>query len=60
MRDADELRKRAEYARQLAAESTDEQIKAFWLSAAKDWETLAMLAENKPNKSSRQDANNSN
>jgi hypothetical protein len=51
MSDADDLRKRTQYARQLAAESTDEQIKAFWLTAARDWETLAMLAENKPKKS---------
>jgi hypothetical protein len=47
MSDADNLRKRAQYARWLAAESTDEQIKGFWLSAARDWETLAMLAESK-------------
>jgi hypothetical protein len=48
MSDGDEFRKRAEQARQNAAQCPDKTDKAFWLNIARDWETLAESADKNP------------
>ena len=41
MSNADQFRKDAEEARQMAARSTKQEDKAFWLCLAEDWYKLA-------------------
>lgn len=56
----DQLRKNAEAARELAAKSQNEADRALWLGIAKDWEFLAVLAENQIKRGDSQDSENSN
>jgi hypothetical protein len=42
---ADQFRKDAEEARQMAARSTKQEDKAFWLRLAEDWNKLAQEAD---------------
>jgi hypothetical protein len=42
---ADQFRKDAEEARQMAARSTKQEDKAFWLRLAEDWYKLAQEAD---------------
>jgi gluconate kinase len=55
--DADEFRKQANDARQMAARSLKQEDKAFWLRLAEDWIKLAQEADKN---SGRQDGQNSN
>jgi hypothetical protein len=43
--DANEFRKQAEEARQMAARSLKQEDKAFWLRMAEDWIKLAQEAD---------------
>jgi hypothetical protein len=45
MTDADDFRKQAEEARQMAARSLKQEDKAFWLRLAEDWIKLAQQAD---------------
>ena len=45
MTDADDFRKQAEEARQMAARSLKQEDKAFWLCLAEDWIKLAQQAD---------------
>ncbi len=45
MSNADQFRKDAEEARQMAARSTKQEDKAFWLRLAEDWNKLAQEAD---------------
>ena len=45
MSEADDFRKQAEDARQMAARSLKQEDKAFWLRLAEDWNKLAQEAD---------------
>ncbi len=45
MSNADQFRKDAEEARQMAARTTKQEDKAFWLRLAEDWNKLAQEAD---------------
>ena len=55
MSNADQFRKDAEEARQMAARSTKQGDKAFWLRLAEDWYKLAQEADKNedPNENQR-------
>jgi hypothetical protein len=58
--DADEFRKQAEDARQMAARSLKQEDKAFWLRLAEDWNKLAQEADRDRGRSGGQGPENSN
>jgi hypothetical protein len=47
MSDADQYRKQAEDARQIAAKTANQDCKTFWLRMAEDWDRLARVADDR-------------
>jgi hypothetical protein len=58
--DADQFRKEAEEARQMAARSLKQEDKAFWLRLAEDWNKLAQEADKNADRDRGQRPRNSN
>ena len=58
MSSADQFRKNAEEAREMAAQSLKEEDKAFWLHLAEDWNKLAQEADKNEDRGGKSTARN--